>query len=222
MHRPLGSVLVAALILGTLSCQRAPADVVDGGADSGSDSDTDSDADTDSDSDTDTGECSQVEWRSGLEVGQPVADWQHYGFIDGDDDGFVEEDEVSFTLWQIHCTGKQSLVVMVGDTSCQASPFWFEEVGSIEADIRAAEGVVFAAFTNDYLEAAISVAHFHISQYFDGSYFTGEVPEFDYDYTPYTAVIDLETAEVIAKDDGMAGFLDLDDIMYAVNQAAGD
>jgi hypothetical protein len=220
MHRSLGSLLIAALWLGTLSCQRAPADVVDGGADAGSDSDADTGVDTDADSDT--GECPEVEWGSGLEVGQPVANWQHSGFIDSDDDGVVEEEEVAFSLWQIHCTGKQSLVVMVGDTSCQATPYWFEEVGDIEADIRAAEGVVFAAFTANYLAAVISVAHFHISQYFDGSYFTGEVPEFYYAYTPYTAVIDLETVEVIAKDDGVGGFLDLDDIMYAVNQAAND
>jgi hypothetical protein len=75
------------------------------------------DTDTDSDSDSDTGECSPVEWGSGLIIDQAVSNWSQTGYIDSDLDGVVEQQEVEFTLEDVHCTGKESMVVIYGDTS---------------------------------------------------------------------------------------------------------
>ena len=77
------------------------------------------DGDEDAGSDTDTGDwvCPDVEWGSGMSIGNAVSNWTMNGYIDSDLDGVVEETEVEFTLEDIHCTGKQSLIVMWGDTS---------------------------------------------------------------------------------------------------------
>lgn len=83
------------------------------------DDDDDDNATPDGGSDTDTGDwvCPDVEWGSGMSTGNAVSNWAMSGFIDGDLDGVVEQEQVDFTLEDIHCTGQQSLVVMWGDTS---------------------------------------------------------------------------------------------------------
>jgi hypothetical protein len=90
----------------------------DGDTDSDSDSDTDGDTDGDSDTDSDTdSDCTAIEWGSGFTLDQAVANWSYSGYVDSDDDGFVEEVEVGFTLEEIGCTGKQSVVYFLGDTT---------------------------------------------------------------------------------------------------------
>lgn len=75
------------------------------------------DGGTDTDADTDTGPCSEVEWGSGLKTGDAVSNWVQSGYIDGDLDGVVEQEEVEFDLDLIHCSGKESMVIVYGDTS---------------------------------------------------------------------------------------------------------
>ena len=50
----------------------------------------------------------------------PVANWIHDGYIDADGDGAIEEEEVSFSLEDIHCAGYESIVLLVGDTTAEA------------------------------------------------------------------------------------------------------
>jgi hypothetical protein len=87
------------------------------GGRSGGGSGADGSADGGSDTVTGTGECAPVAWGSGLVVGQPVADWQATGYADGDGDGVVEQQKVSFSLEDVHCTGKRAMVLLVGDLS---------------------------------------------------------------------------------------------------------
>jgi hypothetical protein len=91
----------------------------DSDADGDADTDTDSDADTDSDSDsdTDTGNCPEFAWGTGFDIGDTVSNWAMNGYVDGDLDGVVEEVEVAFDLEEIRCTGRQSLVFIMGDTT---------------------------------------------------------------------------------------------------------
>jgi hypothetical protein len=81
------------------------------------DDDAGGDTDTDGDTDSNTGECSAVAWGSGLNNGEAVSNWIQFGYIDSDLDGFVEQEEVQFDLELIHCTGKESMVIVYGDTS---------------------------------------------------------------------------------------------------------
>jgi hypothetical protein len=77
------------------------------------------DGGTDGDTDTDTDDCEPVSWGALTDFteGMPVGNWSHTGYFDGDQDGFVEETEVTVSLEDIHCAGYESIVVMVGDTT---------------------------------------------------------------------------------------------------------
>jgi hypothetical protein len=89
----------------------------DSDADTDSDSDADTDSDSDSDANTDTDDCTPPAWGGGFTVGEPVADWTQLGYLDADDDGIVEQDEVIFSLTDIACAGFESIVMLIGDTS---------------------------------------------------------------------------------------------------------
>jgi len=89
----------------------------DSDGDSDTDGDTDSDADSDSDTDTDSDECAPVVWGWGFDIGQVPANWSLSGYVDGNDDGVVEQVQVPFTLEDIHCSGKQSLHLIIGSAS---------------------------------------------------------------------------------------------------------
>jgi len=89
-------------------------------ADADGDSDTDMDADTDSDTDTDAdadSDCPPVTWGQGLIKGKIVANWVQSGYIDSNNDGVVEQQDVQFSLEDIHCSGMESLILIVGDTT---------------------------------------------------------------------------------------------------------
>ena len=105
--RALIALLASCLLLAVTACD-------DGGGDDGEGGDPDG---GDSDVDSDTGECSAVEWGSGLKIGEKVSNWAMSGYIDNDGDGVVEELEVDYDFELIHCTGKQSMVLIYGDTS---------------------------------------------------------------------------------------------------------
>ncbi|MCP4605491.1 MAG: hypothetical protein GY847_34055 [Proteobacteria bacterium] len=88
---------------------------------SNADTDMDTDTETDSDSDKDNGagfECkNSVKWGRGIRVGKPIANWSLPGYVDSDGDFVVEQENVIFNMAQIHCTGKQSAVLITGDTT---------------------------------------------------------------------------------------------------------
>ncbi len=79
--------------------------------------DGDAGSDDDDDSNGDTAGCVPVEWGSGAVKGQPVGNWQLSGFSDGDGDHIVEQLATTVTLEDIHCTGKKSLIVSIGDST---------------------------------------------------------------------------------------------------------
>ena len=61
-----------------------------------------------------------------------------------------------------------------------------------------------------------------VGPYLDGRYFTGTMPPITIEYYPATAVIDMETAELLAKDLNLATQLMPDQILEAAEQAAAD
>jgi len=69
--------------------------------------------DTD-DTDVEIDDCTEVAWGSGLEVGQPVANWTQTGYIDSTGDGVVEQEEVEFSLEDVNCDGVDSIVLIIG------------------------------------------------------------------------------------------------------------
>jgi hypothetical protein len=90
----------------------------DSDGDTDSDSDTDTDTDTETETETETEGCSEIDWGSMCNVGQEPSDWQMAGWVDQDGDGALsaeEQTEVAFSLNDIHCSGKQSLIWLISD-----------------------------------------------------------------------------------------------------------
>jgi hypothetical protein len=105
------------LLLACLALALGLAAACDESGDGEGGGDADSDSDSDGDTDTSTGPCSEVPWGGGFSIGSAVANWEQPGYIDGDLDGVVEEEEVTFTLEDIHCAGIESIVFVAGDTA---------------------------------------------------------------------------------------------------------
>ena len=91
----------------------------------------------------------------------------------------------------------------------------------MEAQINAANGTFLGVYTQSGAQAPIATAYNNIHSYFQGSYFTGKAPPISYAFTPYSAVIDMQTGEVLAMDT-QTSYLSTSQIMAAVNQANSD
>jgi hypothetical protein len=85
----------------------------------------------------------------------------------------------------------------------------------VEDQINEANGAVFAVYVNGGPPLPIADAYTNISQHFDGTYFTGTAPPISYSFFPYTAVIDMNTGEVLAMDSDSV-MLTVSDILTAV------
>jgi len=89
-----------------------------GDADTDADTDTDTDSDTDTDTETETEGCSEIAWGGMPNVGSIPSNWEMMGWVDQNGDGSLSDDEkteVAFTLEDIHCLGKQSLIWLISD-----------------------------------------------------------------------------------------------------------
>jgi hypothetical protein len=71
-------------------------------------------------------------------------------------------------------------------------------------------------YTNGGGPLPIADAFTNISSYFDGTYFTGTMPPISIAFTPYTAVIDMRTGEVLDMDVSASDYMSVADILTAV------
>jgi hypothetical protein len=86
----------------------------------------------------------------------------------------------------------------------------------VEEQINDAGGAVFAVYVNGGPPLPIAEAYTNISAHFDGTYFTGTAPPISYSYFPFSAVIDMCTGEVIARDGESGPSLTVSSILAAV------
>ncbi|MCK9460722.1 MAG: hypothetical protein M0R80_13875 [Proteobacteria bacterium] len=197
----------------------------DGDADSDSDTDSDTDADTDSDSDSD--ECvPTAEWGSGFNVGSAVANWSLNGMFDGDLDGVVDETTADFTLEDVYCHGKKSIVIAVSDQDCGPCGDWYGQIGatSFYEDMLAANGTMLMFYSSG-LGATAKTAE-QCYEYFSadygfepGYYVNGPPTQFTFPYFPFMAVIDLNTGELMGKDISDTDYLMPEEILAFVEAA---
>lgn len=87
-----------------------------GGTDGGNSDGSGSDGGTDCHDDVDWGNAGAGSTPIDQDIGQVIANWSHTGYIDQDGDGIVEPELVPFTMEDVHCTGKRSMLVLMGDT----------------------------------------------------------------------------------------------------------
>jgi hypothetical protein len=81
--------------------------------------------------------------------------------------------------------------------------------------------VILASYTNGGSPLGIAEANGYISPYLDGQYFTGQSIPASIWFTPFTAVIDLETMVVLGRDTFIMP-LGTSGIMNHVQAAASD
>jgi hypothetical protein len=115
-----GLCLACALLLGW-ACDGPTDDDVPLDDDAGDDDAGDDDAGDDDAGDDDSGEPCEptIEWGFGgnFQVGEVVGNWSLSGYVDGDQDGVVEQTKVAFDLEDIHCAGYQSVALVAGDST---------------------------------------------------------------------------------------------------------
>ncbi len=89
---------------------------VDSDADADTDADSDSDTDTDSDSDSDSdADCEGIPWGNSFVVGSTAYNYNITGYADTNGDHVVEQTETDFSLEDMACDGKQSVLLVWGD-----------------------------------------------------------------------------------------------------------
>jgi hypothetical protein len=172
------------------------------------DDDNDSEQDTETSTETGTGTgdgcTAPFAWGSGLVVDETVENWQFTGYMDSNGDGVVEPEEVTFDMEDIHCTGKQSVVFVLVDTTCPYCPDRMTELAGIEAEINAANGAILAVCTNSYSTATSTIADNYLSNFIDGSYFSGVKPATVNNLgVPFIGIVDLETGRVMLRDESL-------------------
>jgi len=92
-------------------------------------------------------------------------------------------------------------------------------MGKVEDQIKAQNGAFFAVYTGT---SGMSETFSKISPYMKGSYFTGKQPSINIPYTPFVAVIDMETGKVIDKDKTQSDYMMPNDVVAACTTANSD
>ena len=90
----------------------------------------------------------------------------------------------------------------------------------MEDDIQELNSAIYGIYTDNYQQLDIAGAAAALSQYFHGSFFTGEVQPIEIPAHPFTAVIDMEDGTLLVSE--MTGNLEGWQIIDAVEQANGD
>ena len=90
----------------------------------------------------------------------------------------------------------------------------------MEADIREQNSAIYGIYTDNFGPYPTAQAAAALGQYFDGSFFTGEVQSFDILGHPFSAVIDMDDGTVLVSD--KTGAVEGWQILDAVEQANGD
>jgi len=95
-------------------------------------------------------------------------------------------------------------------------------MGELEGDLETHDATFFAVYTQEGLTAPMDFVMERVGPYLDGRYFTGTMPPITIEYYPATAVIDMQTGELLAKDVNLATQLMPDQVLEAVDQAAAE
>lgn len=191
----------------------------DSDADGDGDSDSDADGDTDSETELDTDDCSPIEWGDSCVEGEAVANWKFPGAALP---LFLEQ---PLSLESAVCPGYRSVVVAVGDTTCDECPARFTALAEAQDDIKAANAAIIAFWTDDFdaydTKAALdAVTEFLLYPHYISG--TPTVPPEECNpnrHLPFTVVIDLNNGVLLGKDDEDGTDLTINDILTWVEQA---
>lgn len=144
------------------------------------------------------GDCAQIDWGAACKPEQPTYNVTFEGFE------VQTEETKTISLETLYCGGYESVVLIFGDSECPACPKWYSSIGTITKDIHAAGGVVVTSCTSGFGLASLphDIAAIVTSDA-NPDYSTGASPlkyPCRYDFTPFTMVVDLSDATILALD----------------------
>ncbi len=88
--------------------------------------------------------------------------------------------------------------------------------------IHELDAVILAVYTDEYNgNTPTDFAYANISQYFEPDYVIGQLPPFQSNFSPFSAIIDLETMETVVRDKILSQ-LTPQRILNLLEQAAND
>ena len=173
--------------------------------------DSDSSATTD-----DLENCRSVPWGASCKTGNRIYNLSFTG---------VEartRKTVDISFEELHCEGYNSAVIVAGDVDCTVCPGWYRDVGAEIDDIHDAHAVVIAVSTDDFGRKDISdLDALEETTNLQPDYATGSNPfvyPCRYDFTPYTMVVNLKTAEILGMD-SVSFKLSVDRLLYLIQEA---
>ena len=143
-------------------------------------------------------------WGSGFNVGEPVANWSLHGYFDGDADGAIDGATADFTLEDIYCAGYDSLAIFVvdqGGAFLGESYFGDLAAADLESEAAAAKGAMLMVYWEGSPETSLD----YYSSYFELGYHVGSTLPIPLIFTPYPAVVDLTTGEVVDDSGNLTG-----------------
>lgn len=162
------------------------------------------------------GDCGQIDWGAGCKTDQPTYNVTFEGFE------VQTEETKTISLDKLHCDGYESVVLIFGDAECPACPNWYLNIGTITEKIHAAGGVVVTSCTSGFGLASLphDVAA-TVTADANPDYSTGSSPlkyPCRYDFTPFTMVVDLSDATILALD-SVSDRVTLTDVIEGVERA---
>jgi hypothetical protein len=151
--------------------------------------------------DTDSDCTNDITWGASdkFEINQIIGNWTLKGWVDGDNDGKVEQTDVTFSMEDIHCKGFDSLVIMMGNTSCALCPGTYSRFAEIKDDIRAQNSELLMYYGKADGELTIQETYNIISGYgMEGGYITAQkYPIDDTGLYATVSVVDMKTGKLL-------------------------
>ncbi|MDJ0761617.1 MAG: hypothetical protein QNJ97_01405 [Myxococcota bacterium] len=189
------------------------------GTDTTADTETETETETETGTSTDTDECEEIDWGDSCDVGEAVANWSFFAYV------MPLMSEQKLTLDHLRCPGYKSAVVVRADTSCTTCPAWISELAAVAEAINQANGAIVGIWTLDSQSYDTHQAFIAfkdaglIPNYVSGTHTTPPQQCFDAEPVyPFTAVIDLYTAQMVGKADQLGSELSVEEILNLVEQ----
>jgi hypothetical protein len=142
--------------------------------------------------------CTEIAWGFGCKTDKPTYNLTFEGLA-------VDTNQVeTISLETLHCEGYDSAVLVIGDARCSVCPAWYDAMGAITQALHAANAAIIVACTDDF--GASTLPHDVALSYTETAnpdYVTGLHPlqyPCKYEFTPFTMVIDLSDATILAMD----------------------
>ncbi len=112
--------------------------------------------------------------------------------------------EITTSFEELHCLGYNSVIIVAGDAKCSVCPAWYKSIGERIDNIHKYNSAVVAICTDNFGQTELAhITALQQTELMQPDYASGSNPltyPCDYDFTPFTMVVNLRNATVMDKD----------------------